>query len=130
MAFHNPFFWIINVAVGGAYQGQNIDNTIFPTHMDLDYVRVYQQGGTKALSAAISGIMHRQSYALVNPSTAQLKVYDLRGQLVADYTNKVRQMNAGDNVMKTIPAMLSRGAYVVRLVDNGKSFSQNLVSMK
>lgn len=130
VAFHNPFFWIINVAVGGAYQGQNIDNTIFPTHMDLDYVRVYQQGGTQ--SAVRSDFRNHapQSYALVNPSTAQLKVYDLRGQLVADYTNKVRQMNAGDNVMKMIPAMLSRGAYVVRLVDNGKSFSQNLVSMK
>ncbi len=130
-AFHNPFFWIINVAVGGAYQGQNIDNTIFPTHMDLDYVRVYQAGGTKVANSDFSYHAPRASaLVLVNPSTAQLKVYDLRGQLVADYSNKVRQMKAGDNVMKTISAMLSRGAYVVRLVDNGKSFSQNLVSMK
>jgi beta-glucanase (GH16 family) len=130
VAFHNPFFWIINVAVGGAYQGQNIDNSIFPTHMDLDYVRVYQKGGN--LSTVRNDLRYHapQSYALVNPSTAQLKVYDMRGQLVADYTNKVRQMKAGDNVMKMIPAMLSRGAYVVRLVDNGNSFSQNLVSMK
>jgi beta-glucanase (GH16 family) len=129
-AFHNPFFWIINVAVGGAYQGQNIDNSIFPTHMDLDYVRVYQAGVTGVNSDFRYHAPKLSALVLVNPSTAQLKVYDLRGQLVADYTNKVRQMRAGDNVMKTLPAMLSRGAYIVRLIDNGNSFSQNLVSMK
>jgi beta-glucanase (GH16 family) len=41
-AFHGPFFWIINVAIGGAYQGQNVKNAIFPTKMLVDYVRVYQ----------------------------------------------------------------------------------------
>ncbi len=130
VAFSSPFYWIINVAVGGNYQGQIIDNSIFPTHMDLDYVRVYQKG---APNAVVNGYVRKltlQAYALVNPLTAQLKVYDLRGKLVDDYTNKVRQMRAGDNVMKTLPAILSRGAYVVQLVDNGKSFSQNLVSMK
>jgi len=129
VAFSSPFFWIVNVAVGGAYQGQNIDNTIFPTHMDLDYVRVYQRGAT----GVVNGNGRKfapQAYALVNPSTAQLKVYDLKGQLIADYTNRVRQMRAGDNIMKTLPSMLSRGAYVMRLIDNGNSVSQNLVSMK
>ena len=42
-AFHSPFYWIINVAIGGAYQGQNINNAIFPTKMLIDYVRVYQK---------------------------------------------------------------------------------------
>jgi hypothetical protein len=130
VAFHSPFYWIINVAVGGAYQGQNIDNSIFPTHMDLDYVRVYQAGVTGVNSDFRYHAPKLSALVLVNPSTAQLKVYDLRGQLVADYTNKVRQMRAGDNVMKSLPAMLSRGAYIVRLIDNGNSFSQNLVSMK
>jgi hypothetical protein len=97
--------------------------------MDLDYIRVYQRGAT----GVVNGNGRKfapQAYALVNPSTAQLKVYDLKGQLIADYTNRVRQMRAGDNIMKTLPSMLSRGAYVVRLIDNGNSFSQNLVSMK
>jgi beta-glucanase (GH16 family) len=125
VAFSSPFFWIINSAIGGNYQGQNINASVFPLHMDLDYVRVYQRG-------VVSNVIRKplRSLALVNPSTAQLKVYDLRGQLVADYTSKVRQMRVGDNVMKTLPAMLSRGAYIVRLIDNGNSFSQNLVSMK
>jgi hypothetical protein len=132
VAFSNPFYWILNVAVGGAYQGQNIDATIFPTHMDLDYVRVYQR------NAPPSTVKNDFSYhapktfglVLVNPSTAQLRVYDLQGKLVADYTNKVRGMNAGDNVMKTLTPALSRGAYVIRLFDNGKAQSQKFVTAK
>jgi beta-glucanase (GH16 family) len=132
VAFSSPFYWIINAAVGGAYQGQHITNTIFPTHMDLDYVRVYQRGIVP--TGVVNGVKKQtlRSFALVNPSTAQLKVYDLKGKLVADYTNKVRQMKAGDNAIKTIPvsAMLARGAYIVRLFDNGNSLSQTLVSTK
>jgi beta-glucanase (GH16 family) len=131
VAFSAPFYWIINVAVGGAYQGQNIDQTIFPTHMDLDYVRVYQRGVTSNVKNDFS--LHAPKpfgLVLVNPPTAQLRVYDLRGRLVADYTNKVRSMNAGDNVMKTIPAMLSKGTFVMRLTDNGTTVSQKFVSAK
>jgi hypothetical protein len=130
VAFSNPFFFIVNVAVGGAYQGQNIDNSIFPTHLDLDYIRVYQKGVITNASLNHVNKVAPHAYTLVNPSTAELKVYDLRGQLVADYTNKVRQLRAGDNAMKTLPALQSRGAYLVRFTDNGHTFSQNLVSMK
>jgi beta-glucanase (GH16 family) len=131
VAFSSPFYWIINVAVGGTYQGQNIDNTIFPTHLDIDYVRVYQRGITSAVNSDFRFHAPKSSeLLLMNPSTAQLKIYDLKGQLIADYTNRVRQMRAGDNIMKTLPSMLSRGAYIMRLIDNGNSFSQNLVSMK
>ena len=128
VAFHSPFYWIINVAVGGAYQGQNIDQTIFPTHMDLDYVRVYQKGVPVIKNSR--GEHLPQTFALVNPSSAQLKVYDLSGKLVADYSNRVRQMKVGDNMMKTLPVMLSRGTYIARLSDNGNSYSLPFVSMK
>ena len=124
-AFHAPFYWIINSAIGGDYQGQNINQSTFPLHMDLDYVRVYQS--TVPVVKNPRGHTAPQSWALVNPSTAQLRVYDLSGKLVADYTNKVRQMKCGANVMKTMPATLSNGAYVVRLVDNGKAVSQRFV---
>jgi beta-glucanase (GH16 family) len=42
--FDQPGFFILNVAVGGAWGGaQGIDNSIFPTSMEIDYVRVYQE---------------------------------------------------------------------------------------
>ena len=56
-AFHSPFYWIINVAIGGAYQGQNIDNAIFPTKMLIDYVRVYQKDAVR-VSTMMSGSRH------------------------------------------------------------------------
>ena len=41
--FISPFFLIFNVAVGGDWGGaQGIDDDIFPTTMEVDYVRVYQ----------------------------------------------------------------------------------------
>lgn len=42
--FDQPGFFILNVAVGGTWGGaQGIDNSIFPTSMEIDYVRVYQE---------------------------------------------------------------------------------------
>ena len=41
-AFHNRFFLILNVAVGGNWPGWNIDNNRLPAEMLVDYVRVYQ----------------------------------------------------------------------------------------
>ncbi|WP_258104539.1 family 16 glycosylhydrolase [Marinoscillum sp. MHG1-6] len=38
--FDQPFHIIMNVAVGGNLGGE-VDNTIFPASMDVDYVRVY-----------------------------------------------------------------------------------------
>ncbi len=41
--FGNPFFLIMNVAVGGNWGGaQGIDERIWPQRMEVDYVRVYQ----------------------------------------------------------------------------------------
>jgi len=40
--FNQPFFFILNVAIGGDWGGaKGIDNTIFPVSMVVDYVRVY-----------------------------------------------------------------------------------------
>lgn len=40
--FHKSFFFILNLAVGGNWPGQTIDNTKLPASMYVDYVRVYQ----------------------------------------------------------------------------------------
>lgn len=41
--FDSPFFLILNVAVGGNWGGaQGVATDIFPTAMDVDYVRVYK----------------------------------------------------------------------------------------
>ena len=40
-AFHNPFFIILNLAIGGDLAGQTINDAALPTSMYVDYVRVY-----------------------------------------------------------------------------------------
>lgn len=40
--FHNPFYMILNVAVGGNWPGNPDDTTVFPTSMSVDYVRVFE----------------------------------------------------------------------------------------
>ncbi len=40
--FDDPFFLILNVAVGGRWPGYPDANTVFPQILQVDYVRVYQ----------------------------------------------------------------------------------------
>jgi len=42
-AFQKPFFIILNLAVGGDWPGQNVDESKLPASMYVDYVRVYQK---------------------------------------------------------------------------------------
>ena len=40
--FDKPFFFILNVAVGGNWPGNPDNNTVFPQRMIVDYIRVFQ----------------------------------------------------------------------------------------
>jgi beta-glucanase (GH16 family) len=129
VAFHSPFHWIINIIIGGQYQGNNINDAIFPTKMLIDYVRVYQKG-VVAVNSNVKSQQTLRSFALVNPSTARLQVFDLSGKCVADYSGRVRRMKPGDDAMKIVPLSLSNGAHVVKLIDNGSSTSRILVTAR
>lgn len=41
--FNESFFFIFNIAVGGIWPGNPDETTIFPQHMIVDYVRVFQK---------------------------------------------------------------------------------------
>jgi beta-glucanase (GH16 family) len=42
--FHEEFFFIFNVAVGGNWPGNPDGSTSFPQRMIVDYIRVFQEG--------------------------------------------------------------------------------------
>jgi len=44
--FHQDFFIILNLAVGGNWPGNPNSTTIFPQYLEIDYVRVYQLATT------------------------------------------------------------------------------------
>lgn len=41
--FHKPFYFILNVAVGGTWPGSPDASTVFPQEMKVDYIRVFQK---------------------------------------------------------------------------------------
>ncbi|WP_206363227.1 beta-1,3-glucanase family protein [Sinomicrobium pectinilyticum] len=43
--FHENFFLILNMAIGGNWPGFQVDNSALPANMYVDYVRVYQRNG-------------------------------------------------------------------------------------
>ncbi len=61
-AFQNPFFLLLNMAVGGNWPGFTIDDASLPAKMYVDYVRVYQKGTPTSIQieaenyAAMSGV--------------------------------------------------------------------------
>ena len=42
-AFHRPFFFILNLAIGGDWPKQVINDSLLPAKMYVDWVRVYQK---------------------------------------------------------------------------------------
>jgi beta-glucanase (GH16 family) len=42
--FNQPFYFIVNVAVGGNFGGPEVDDKIFPQEFVVDYIRVYSNG--------------------------------------------------------------------------------------
>jgi beta-glucanase (GH16 family) len=42
-AFQDPFFILLNLAVGGIWAGAPDGSTVFPQQMEIDWVRVYQR---------------------------------------------------------------------------------------
>jgi len=41
--FHQEFFFVFNVAVGGNWPGNPNNTTVFPQKMKVDYIRVFQK---------------------------------------------------------------------------------------
>jgi beta-glucanase (GH16 family) len=53
--FDQPFYIIMNLAIGGNFGGNANSTTVFPGDMQVDYVRVYDQTAPLALALATSG---------------------------------------------------------------------------
>ena len=117
------------MAVGGDYQaldGGYIDNSIFPQEMAIDYIRVYQKGIITQVNPQEKQNT-LENISLLNRSTATLKVFSLKGELVADLTDNLRAMKTSVNAVQKSLGRLSRGAYVVRCIDNDRTIAEKVV---
>jgi|WetSurMetagenome_2_1015567.scaffolds.fasta_scaffold00045_15 hypothetical protein len=67
------------------------------------------------------------SFTLVSPASSKLAIFNARGRLIADLSADVRRMNAGVNTIQYKALGLSHGAYIARLFDGRKNYTQNCI---
>jgi len=60
-AFQNPFFLLLNMAVGGNWPGFSVDDSALPAKMYVDYVHVYQRG-----AAPVNIHIEAENYAVMS----------------------------------------------------------------
>lgn len=63
--FHNNFFILLNLAVGGNWPGFSVDNGALPAQMLVDYVRVYQGGGSNP-NPSFNLVTQAENYSNMN----------------------------------------------------------------
>src|SRR3989339_182554 len=70
--FNQPFYIILNLAVGGGWVGNPTSASVFPAVMEIDYVRVYQNLNDAAINGADFTTYNSQSipYSVPNISGA------------------------------------------------------------
>jgi len=76
---NNKFFLILNLAVGGNWPGFSIDNNALPGKMYVDWVRVYQDGGT-----------------VVNPPVTPISATTPQFMIVNKYSGKALDLIGGN----------------------------------
>ena len=94
--FQQPFFVLLNVAVGGQWPGPP-DGTAFPQRMLVDWVRVYQQGVGPTPTPRPSSPYLGSPVNL--PGTVQAENFDLGGQGVG--FNETTPGNQGGSAYRT-----------------------------
>jgi len=93
--FHEPFFFIINLAVGGNWPGAPSASTPFPAIMLVDYVRVYQE------SVGVDEIDDPNVTVIPNPSSDFIRfsskvesekyvIYNLQGEKILEGLQKTQ----------------------------------------
>jgi len=114
--FNRPFFFILNIAVGGNWPGYPNNNTPFPATMEVDYVRVYKPQVSNTPEVAETSI---QVYP--NPAVDVLQVTTNESQLGQPYrvisqdgkTVLSGMLNASVNQIQV--DQLSAGVYFVNV---------------
>lgn len=139
--FHQPFFVLLNMAVGGDWPGSPDSTTVFPDTMFVDYVRVYQlAAGVHRSGSAPGGFRLVQNYPNpFNPATTicyqlaavshvTLKVYDVLGREVRTLVNGVE--TPGSYETRFNARDLPSGVYFYRLSADGLSRVGKLLLLK
>jgi beta-glucanase (GH16 family) len=124
--FHAPFFFILNLAVGGVWPGNPDATTTFPDTLYVDYIRVYQLGTTSAISDQKADQFSLGqnypnpfksktsiSYQVPTKSYVSLKVFNLTGGEVSSIISE--EMQAGKYIREWDGSDFPAGIYYCQL---------------
>ncbi|MFT4679978.1 MAG: beta-glucanase (GH16 family) [Flavobacteriales bacterium] len=125
--FQEPFYLILNLAVGGNWPGSPNANTSFPAELLIDYVRVYKTGLPSGVEEAVT-----QSYKLFpNPVLNKLSItgidkpitfMEIRTITGAQVTESYDYVRKSDEAIEINLANLASGIYTLRLNEEVHQF--------
>jgi hypothetical protein len=101
------------------FDSTKIASGVTPTKTGFER-RAPKESGFNLLSRGLS-------FTLVAPASSTLRIYNARGRLVADFTSAVQRMSAGATTVQYKALGLSHGAYIARLFDGMRNYTQNCI---
>jgi beta-glucanase (GH16 family) len=138
---HLPFFYIINLAVGGSWPGNPDATTTFPDTLYVDYMRVYQLGTTSAASNPKTdqfslsqnypnpfNSVTTLSYSIPSKNLVSLKVYNISGRVVSSIVSE--EMQAGEYTREWDASNLPGGIYFCKLQAGTFSETRKFILIK
>jgi len=142
--FHQDFFIVLNLAVGGNWPGNPNSSTTFPQYLEVDYIRVYQlvQTGIGDEGTNIRQFKLEQNYPNpFNPNTVigyqlsmdsqvTLKVYDLLGNEAAAIVNERQAPGLYEVDFNSNKFGLSSGMYLYQLTSGNYSETKKMILLK
>jgi len=124
--FNNPFYIILNLAIGGTMGGA-VDNSIFPQKLLVDYVRVYRDINAvndpsskqqPVVSTLVSDNLNIQIPE--NQRNNKIIIYDLNGKTI-------RQQNTSERELNINVSDLTKGVYIVKIVSEKNIYTSKVI---
>ena len=139
---HLPFFFILNMAVGGNWPGSPNASTTFPDTLYIDYIRAYQLETPTANEKVINDNEFSFNQNYPNPfsrttsftyniptkSFVSLKIYDLSGKQVTDMVSE--EMPAGNYTKEWDASSMPPGIYFCKIKAGDFMDTKKLVLLK
>jgi beta-glucanase (GH16 family) len=116
--FQNPYFFLLNVAVGGNWPGNPDGTATFPATMEVDYIRVFQQ-----LQVGVTETENNPVNIYPTPFTSQLNVTtsatasNFTYEVVNTLGEKIATGNLVGQNNSINTSEWSTGVYFVRILD-------------
>ncbi|NOY37638.1 MAG: T9SS type A sorting domain-containing protein [Chlorobi bacterium] len=138
--FHENFFIILNVAVGGNWPGSPDASTVFPQTMKADYVRVYVDSAMLADVPEWQRLSNNSNHFKVYPNPArpffviedldnysmndpeQIEIYTLLGQPIL-----VKMIPVNTNTWKVNVNHIPGGLYILRICTPTGSVQKRII---